>query len=590
MTDNAAHTVVVAGRYRLERRLARGGMATVHLAHDEVLDRPVALKIMLTRLAQDPTFVARFQREAQSAAKLNNPNIVAVYDWGAHEDTYFIAMEYVEGETLDALLKAHGPLGAEDATRIAIDVAQALSCAHRQQTVHRDIKPANILIAPDGSAKVTDFGIARAVEGDADLTEVGKVLGTALYFSPEQAQGHRVGPSSDLYALGVVLFEMLTGKPVFDGASAIDVAMKHIEQAPPRPSSKVSSIPSHLDAIVVRLLAKDPDDRYLSAAALLDDLDRDGSFEPTDEEAEADAVASVEAGDMPTSLLDHDASTPTATMALSAESEEHLLRRDEADAASSAEPPNGRSGYFMAAAVILGIAALALSVLVAQALIAESDSAAPGLLIVPAVVGESEAAATNILIDAGFTPMVRFDPNGGAETGLVVEQIPAGQTQAEEGSPVTIVVSGAEPISDEVAETPAVTEDAGTTEPAAPELAEVPDVGGADQASAEQRLIDLGFAVAINLVDVDPAVDPVGFVRAQNPAANTQAAKGATITLEVGNAPVAEPTSSTTAVASSETTAASAPATPTTAGSTTPTPSLSSPEARGASAPTEPSP
>ena len=268
--------VVLNGRYELHKRIARGGMADVVLARDQLLERPVAVKILFAEFATDSAFVERFRREAQAAAGLNHPNIVGVYDWGREGNTYFIVMEYVDGRSLADLLRTEGTLHPDRAADIATDVAAALGFAHRNGVVHRDIKPGNVLISSAGLVKVTDFGIARAIShnGEEALTQTGSVMGTATYFSPEQAQGKAVDPRSDLYSLGVVMYEMVCGKAPFQAENPVAVAYKHVQEQVV-PLARVNpSVPASYEAITMRLLAKNPVDRYASAEELRADLRR----------------------------------------------------------------------------------------------------------------------------------------------------------------------------------------------------------------------------------------------------------------------------------------------------------------------------
>jgi beta-lactam-binding protein with PASTA domain len=267
---------VINDRYEIVQRVGRGGMADVFLARDVLLDRPVAVKVLFPEYATDPAFVERFRREAQAAANLNHPNIVSVYDWGRVGNTYFMAMEYVEGRTLADILRSDQALTSAQAADIAGEVAAALSFAHRNGVVHRDVKPANILIGSTGVVKVADFGIARAVDTaqEANLTQTGAVMGTATYFSPEQAQGGQPDPRSDVYSLGIVLYEMVAGAPPFLGENAVGVAYKQVHDQPRPLNQIVLDIPRAFEAIVAKCLAKDPVIRYQSADALRDDLRR----------------------------------------------------------------------------------------------------------------------------------------------------------------------------------------------------------------------------------------------------------------------------------------------------------------------------
>ena len=273
---------ILGDRYRIVRLLARGGMAEVYLAHDELLDRPVAVKLMAADLALEPSFVERFRREARSAALLNHPNIVSVYDFGEDPQGYYIVMEYVPGPALSEVIARDAPLPPAQAAAVATDIAAALAAAHGEGIVHRDVKPANVLLS-GGVTKVADFGIARAVNAGEGLTMPGVVIGTANYLSPEQAQGAPVDHRSDLYSLGMVLYQMLTGRVPFRGDSPVAVAYKQLHEAPPPPSTFNSAVPPALDALVARALAVDPADRPQSAdefrSALLA-VDQPGRLEP----------------------------------------------------------------------------------------------------------------------------------------------------------------------------------------------------------------------------------------------------------------------------------------------------------------------
>src|SRR5438132_4317295 len=247
-------------------------MASVYLAEDQELGRRVAIKLLDERHAQDEQFVERFRREAESAAGLSHPNVVSIYDRGEAEGTYYIAMEYLEGKTLKELLVSRGPTPVRVAIDYTRQILSALEFAHRNGIVHRDIKPHNVVVAPDGRLKVTDFGIARS--GSSQMTEAGSIIGTAQYLSPEQAQGKPVHPSSDLYSVGIVLYEMLTGSVPFTGDTPLEIAMKHLSATPEPPSELRDDVPDDLDLVVLRALAKDPEDRYQTAEEMNADLAR----------------------------------------------------------------------------------------------------------------------------------------------------------------------------------------------------------------------------------------------------------------------------------------------------------------------------
>jgi eukaryotic-like serine/threonine-protein kinase len=259
-----AQNRILRKRYRVEETLGEGGMARVYRGIDEVLGRPVAIKILADRHAGDQKFVTRFRREAQAAAALNHPNVVSVFDTGDDEQAHYIVMEYVEGETLADLLRRERPLDPDLAARITEEVATALQAAHERQLVHRDVKPGNVMIDREGRIKVMDFGIARAAADDT-LTQTGTVLGTAAYLSPEQARGDPVDARSDIYSLGCVLYEMLCGRAPFTGDSAVSIAFRHVNDVPDPPSAHHPGVPPEIEAVTVRALEKDPARRYQSA-------------------------------------------------------------------------------------------------------------------------------------------------------------------------------------------------------------------------------------------------------------------------------------------------------------------------------------
>ncbi len=285
--------LVFGRRYRVTEKIGTGGMADVYKAVDETLGRTVAVKVMHARYASDPAFASRFRQEAQAAANLQSPNIVNMYDWGADGDTYYIVMEYVRGSDLKSIILEKGALPSKKVADIGAQVASALSVAHGYDIIHRDIKPHNIMVQPDGSVKVMDFGIARA--GNSTMTQTGSVLGTAHYVSPEQAQGKELTGASDLYSLGVVLYECVTGTLPFDADTPVAVALKQVNEQPLPPSARNSHIDPGLEAIIVKAMQKRAADRYSSPDEMRQDLRRVVSGEPV-HAASAAAGAMVAGG------------------------------------------------------------------------------------------------------------------------------------------------------------------------------------------------------------------------------------------------------------------------------------------------------
>lgn len=407
------------GRYEVIEQVGLGGMAEVYRARDELLGREVAVKVLNDKLSGDKSFVERFRREAQAAANLSHPNIVSLYDYGSDEGANFIVMELIDGRGLERIISEEGALLPERAAEMASDVARALERAHATGLVHRDIKPSNIMITSYGQTKVTDFGIARAIgDGDQTMTQTGMVIGTASYLSPEQAQGNPVDARSDVYALGCVLYEMLTGGPPFKGDTPLSIAYKHVREEPTPPSSVNADIPAALDAIVMKALAKNPDNRYQTAREMRDDLQR--------------FLAGEEIHATP--LL-----AGTTTVAPAAASGTQVIRRDEEEWVDEPEPETRKAGmYVVAALLILGVFAL-LAYLLANNLLGEDDPATTAVRV-PDVVGEDQDAAREILEEKGLEVAVERKPSNKQE-GIVTKQDPEAGERVEEGDTVTITVS-----------------------------------------------------------------------------------------------------------------------------------------------------
>ena len=395
-------------------------MAEVYRARDRLLDRPVALKILFPELSVDRSFVERFRREAQAAANLSHPNIVPVFDWGEDGGTYFIVMEFVDGRPLSSILRTAGPLHPDRAAEIAADVAGALSYAHRHGVVHRDVKPGNVLITEEGTIKVTDFGIARAVNTEESLTQTGAVMGTATYFSPEQAEGMGVDARSDIYSLGVVLFEMVTGRPPFLGDTPVAVASKHVREHPPRPREVNPGIPPDLEAIILKCMAKAPEHRYQSGDELRLDLLR---FR------EGRAVEAT----IPPPLA-------STTQAMGAASRTAAIPQVYGDAVPYhyEEPPRSRTGIY-AAVLILLLAALAVVIIFLGQSLGWWHLGKSNTLTLPDVYGESVSRATNTLEHDGLVVVTRQDDSSTTLTTQVVRTDPAKGSTVKKGQTVTLV-------------------------------------------------------------------------------------------------------------------------------------------------------
>ena len=451
MAEPMAHRL--AGRYEVRSLIGRGGMAEVHLGFDTRLSRVVAIKMLRRDLAQDSIFQARFRREAQSAASLNHPNIVAVYDTGEEiiEDATgrsiavpYIVMEYVEGHTVKDLISDGTAVPINEAIEIVSGVLSALQYSHANHLVHRDIKPGNIMLTSDGKVKVMDFGIARALtDSQATMTQTNAVVGTAQYLSPEQARGETVDARSDLYSTGVVLFELLTGRPPFKGDSAVAVAYQHVEQIPPTPSSILSDIPDSLDRVVLKSLAKNREDRYPSATAMLADLQRvaqglDVGAPPADswatEVLPAAGLASARTA-ATTQMAAVPSHAPAAAMAATSTSLPAVATDDSANETSKARKRR--------TAIIATVLLIALLLIGGSVWALTRGAAEPESIAVPNVVGLTQAEAKAQIEQAGFTWELNPDKvtSDTVAEGSVASTDPAAGTQAEKGATVRVTIS-----------------------------------------------------------------------------------------------------------------------------------------------------
>jgi eukaryotic-like serine/threonine-protein kinase len=490
------------GRYRVIRRLGSGGMANVYLAEDEELGRRVAIKVLDEKHANDEQFVERFRREAKNAASLSHPNIVSIYDRGEAEGTYYIAMEYIEGRTLKDLIVARGPLPVERVVSYARQILGAVRFAHRKGIVHRDIKPHNVLVDTDGRLKVTDFGIARA--GASQMTEAGSIIGTAQYLSPEQARGASVDQRSDLYSVGVVLNEMLTGSVPFTGDTPVEIAMKHISAVPQPPSATRPDVPEDLDLVVLRALAKDPRERFQTAEEMDSELGRVAAgLSVTD--ATADAATAVLAGSgisdaAPTAVVRRPPPPPYAPRG--------GYYYEEPPA-----PPR-RSIWPWLLALALVIAAAIAGLYAYERIQDELNANKP--VAVPLLEGQEEALAVNNILDRDLEPRVVREFNDTTEEGRVFDQDPQSGERIERGNIVTILVSQGK------------------------RKVDVPDVIGLSVAEAVARLKDAGLEA--NPVEVF-SEEPAGTVFAQDPPKGKRVVEDTRVRLNVsqGARPIAVP-------------------------------------------------
>jgi beta-lactam-binding protein with PASTA domain len=476
---------VFGERYEVEARLGAGGMAEVWKGRDRVLNRTVAIKTLLPQFARDGSFVHRFRREAQAAARLNHPGIVSVYDSGDGDNPY-IVMQFIEGRTLADFLGSGKKLQPMQAAQIAEEIAGALAAAHAQGVIHRDIKPANVMVTRDGAIAVMDFGIARLIAGPETAPQTSAVLGTASYLSPEQAQGQPVDARTDIYSLGVVLYEMLTGRPPFTGDSPMAIAYKQVNEAPPAPSTLNEDVPAELDAVVMRALSKNPANRYQTAQEFAEDLERARTG------GQVSATPLLPVGGEATQVI----SRPQPTSVLP----------------PAEEPPgSSRKAWVGALLAVLVMALLAAAAYLIVTML--TDDGGPQLVEMPNLIGDRRADAERQLDRLGLEYVLKRRPTDRQEPGVVLDQAPPpGNSIDPAVVEVTIVVS------------------------VPPRTFDVPDVRGMTVDEAEAALTEAGFELGEQTSEAHQFVEE-GRIISQIPLPFTEAEKGIAVNVVVSTGP-----------------------------------------------------
>jgi eukaryotic-like serine/threonine-protein kinase len=526
MTFRITPGTLIDGRYRVVSRVGSGGMAEVYCAEDVQLGRRVAVKVLHERFAADTEFVERFRREASSAASLSHANIVNVYDRGEWGGTYYIAMEFLDGRSLDSIVREEAPLAPERAIDITEQVLRAARFAHRRSIVHRDLKPHNVIIDDEGRVKVTDFGIARA--GASEITQTGSILGTARYLSPEQAQGHAVGARSDLYAIGIMLYELLTGSVPFEGDSVVAIALRHLSEPPRPPSALVPSISVGLDAIVMRALEKSPERRFADADEFLAALEGERERLRSADGSQTAALAPVAV--LPTVGYPHPASYTTQPIAPvapvgpigpatgvygTAPAYWEASTTGILPPGSIVLPPGARARRPVWPWALLGVLVAAAAIGALVYALVRKQTPTPQVRV-PGVLGQLKADAEATLGSAGFKYSVNI-VNSNQPQGTVIEEYPSPGSSVPKDSTVTINVS------------------AGVAKPVS---RQVPNVIGIDAAKATHQLHALGFVVSpVNQASTTIAKNAV---ISTNPSPGLFEPKGSTVVITISSGPPRE--------------------------------------------------
>jgi len=524
---------VIDGRYRVLAKLGSGGMADVYLAQDELLGRQVAVKVLQDRFAGDQEFVERFRREASAAASLSHPNVVAIFDRGSWDGTYYIAMEYLPGKTLKEVIREQGPMPPGEAIEIAIQVLRAAAYAHRHGVIHRDLKPHNIILAEEGRVVVTDFGIARAAS-DGEITQAGSIMGTAQYLSPEQAEGGRVSEASDIYAVGILLYELLTGTVPFQGESAVAVALQHLSAPPKRPSLLNPAVPPELDRIVLKALAKDPAQRFPTAEAFiaaLSSLNQNGALPPPLDQQPTEAipalppaeeregggrrwwvallVAALAAGGAVAGLLLSRGETAKVVVpALIGQSQAQAVSELRADGLVGVASPQTSTAP---PGTVIGQRPQAGALVPKGSYVYLTVSVGAQTALIPKVAGLPQGKAEALLRAAGFVPIATQQPSKRFAAGTVIGTSPPEAVEAQKGATVVLYVSSGPPVEGAVG---------------------VPAVVGSSETAAQEALLAAGLTPKV-VGNRETSTYPPGTVLVQSPAAGSKLAKGGTVSLIV---------------------------------------------------------